>query len=368
MEETYIAQTETTLTPPAEEPKKKLPKWVFIIAAIVVILIIGALTFVLSQKNVISSIQSVINSSKTNPAISPSPSDNKSTSNWKTLNSPYGKFSLKYPPDEKLMATNSSTTTLQCPQSGCSNSYNIFNFTVTKSNISSVENYLASINTSNPNLHPYIVDYKIVTINSISAVETLTPAPTGSNTGPTVSVFIVINGQGYIYSYTYIDPNLNSVTSLSQLPDPNPNILPTLTIGNQITPGSNTISSWKTYTSTSFGIKLQYPPTWFISGALTSNSCVNFSDGSDPSPAHSKTVINLCSYSQPVLTDTPNSSTSKQITVNGIKGLSVIQTSNWGSGTRAFFPNPKGGSNGLGILFGDINTFNLMVSTFMFTN
>lgn len=365
MDEIYVAQTETTLPPPVDkQPGRKITKWALAVLVPVLLLTIGSGIYFLNQNSALKPIKSnplISNNRSSQSSPTPKNSPKTDTSNWKILNTAGDKSSIKYPPELTLQASGSSEISVKCPNSGCPGSYNIFSFTVTRSGITSIQDYLSSLNTSNPNNYPYIVDYQIITVNGLVAVETLTPAPSGSSTGPTVSVFIVIDGTGYIYSYTYLDPNLNSVTSLNQLPNPNPNILSTVQIGNQPSTNVNTISSWNVYTNAAQGITLQYPSGWYVNGGGNINTCVTFSDSQYADPAHSRTVISLCTYPTPLPSGSNN-----QITVNGYQGVKVQQTSTWGASEGVFLANPKGGSTEIEILAGDANIFNLMLSTFKF--
>lgn len=370
MEETYVSQAETPAPLHLEEkPRKKIPLWVIAIVVFVLVLLTGGVVLVMSQKSVSSTSKSNSTKTPTNStqenAANINQSNNKTdadTSIWNTYTSPTKKFSFKYPSDGTwTMPISSNSSSVAC-QKNCPKPYNIKNFTSQKTDKTSIEQFILSLNTTNINLHPYISDYKLITINGVNAVEVLIPAQPGSTSGPTVEIFIVIDGVGYLYTYTYIDPALNSVTKLDNLPDPNPNILSTLQIGNQTSTTANTTATWKTYVNSKWGLSLQYPPNWYAIEPTSTNPCVSFSNGSDPSPSHSTTVINLCSDSTPLTID--NSLPS--ITVNGQQGFFVTQNSNWGTSQSVFFTNPKGGSIRLWVLFGDYNIFNLMISTVKF--
>ena len=167
---------------------------------------------------------------------------------------------------------------------------------------------------------------------------------------------------GYLYSYTYLDPNLNSVTKLDQLPDPNPNILTTLEVNGQTTTTTDTASDWKVYTNTTLGVTLKYPPNWFVNDGQAIDTCSKFSDSSDFAPPYSHTIFSLCTYSGPI----QSSDTNNQVTLNGYQGIRVSQTSNWGVGQRVYLPNPKGGSIEFGLLMGDTSIYDLILSTFRF--
>lgn len=368
MEETYVSQAEAPAPLHLEEkPKRKIPLWVIPVVVFVLALLTSSIVFIMSQKS--GGITTKFNTSKiSNNTSAPNSnsglnnSKNPATANWTTYTSPTKTFSFKYPSDGSwTMPYGASPSSVMC-QKNCPKPYNIKNFTSQKSDKTSIEQFILSLNTTNQNLHPYISDYKLITINGINAVEVLIPAQPGSPNGPTVEIFIVIDGVGYLYTYTYIDPALNSVTKLANLPDPNPNILSTLQIGNQTSTVANTTATWKTYVNSNLGLSLQYPPNWYAIEPTSTNPCVSFSNGSDPSPSHSTTVINLCSDTAPLSID--NSLPS--ITVNGQQGFFVTQNSNWGASQSVFFTNPRGGSIRLWVLFGDYNIFNLMLSTIKF--
>jgi hypothetical protein len=367
MEETYIAQTLSTPPPKIEEPKKlSRTKWIFIILAVItitILLIVSGIYFSGKQnivKNLIRT-PALTGVNKTNPTITPKPTV-VPTENWNTYTSSNGKYSFKYPPDGSWEILSGSAVSIQCSPTDCPKPYNIYNFSVIKSDKTSLSQFISSLNTTNNNIHPYIEDYKFIKINGLDAVEVLIAGDPSLGTGPTVEVFIVIDGVGYLYSYTYLDPSLNSVTSLDQLPDPNPNILTTLTINGQTPTNTVTTADWKVYTNTTQGVTLKYPPNWFTKDEDNNNACAKFSDSADFAPPYAHTVVSVCTYSDPV----QNNDNNNQITLNGYQGIQVQQTSTWGTGKRIFLPNPKGGSVEFGLLLGDINIYNLILSTFRF--
>lgn len=367
MEEVYVAQTiSTPLQSVNEEPKtRSKTKWIILILTIVITVILlscGAYFLSLQkvdEKTTQSTVQAI--TTKNTPTITPKPTL-VPTANWNIYTSSNGRYSFKYPSDGNWKMSSSSIADVQCSVTGCPKSYNIHNFIVVKSDKSSLQQFISSLNTTNANAQPYITDYKFIKINGLDAVEILTPSQAQSDTGPTVSVFIVIDGIGYLYSYTYLDPNLNSVTKLDQLPDPNPNILSTLALNGQTSTDTNTAVDWKLYTNTTLGVTLKYPPNWFENDEQEIKKCVMFSDSSSFAPPHSHTVISLCTYSDPI----PSSDNNNQITLNGYQGIRVNQTSNWGIGQKVFLSNPKGGSVEFGLLLGDASIYDLILSTFRF--
>jgi hypothetical protein len=368
MEETYVAQTLSTPPPPVIKEPGASPKvkWMIFILTVIVIAVILIFSgiYLLGQKDIIKSLTQnpVLNTSaKITPTATPHPTS-VPTTNWNTYTSNNGSFSFKYPPDGNWkIASNSAAMQVQCVNN-CPKSYNIYNFTVTKSNKTSLSQFISSLNTTNNDLHPYIEDYKFIKINGIDAVEVLIAGDPGSGTGPTVEVFIVIDGVGYLYSYTYLDPSLNSVTKLDQLPDPNPNILPTIITNGQTSTGID-IADWKVYTNNTQGVTLKYPANWFATIDETVKTCTKFSDSADFAPPHAHNVFTLCTYPDPVQSGDPNS----QISLNGYQGVRISQVSNWGAGQKTLLSNPTGGSVGLELLAGDTNIYNLILSTFRFT-
>lgn len=372
MEETYVAQTINSPSPLAnEKPKKTFNKWVFvIIIATFLFLTITSGIFILNQKSTQTVNPENINNNKGVQSLTPTVipktglENPVNTASWKTYKSSNGLFSLKYPSDGNWILSDSSTSTLQCLNSNCPKKYNIKNFNVQKSDFKSIQEFISSLNTTNSNLNPYIIDYKLIKINGLDAVEILTAAEPNANTGPVVSIFIVIDGIGYLYSYTYLDPNLNSVTSIDQLPDPNPNILQTLIIDGQTSTAIDSTYSWKTYTNANQGITLKYPSGWFIKSSNDINTCIKLSDSSYFGPPHAQNVISLCFSTKPITSDNPNT----QITVNGYQGFRVKQTSNLGVGEKVFLLNPNGASVEIWMLLGEKNIYDLILSTFRFIN
>jgi hypothetical protein len=368
MEETYVAQTMATPPPSViEQPKKGFPKWILALLLVILFLIVGAGVYFLTQTTAIKLTQNTesLGAAKLTPTptiSSTNPKDHaESTSNWNTYSPSNGTYSFKYPSDGNWKMSGSSTVVAQCAPASCQKPINIRNFTVVKSDKTSLQQYISSLNTTNSKITPYIEDYKFIKINGFDAVEILTPGDPESGTGPTVSIFIVIDGVGYLYSYTYLDPNLNSVTKLDQLPDPNPNILSTLEINGKTTT-TNTATDWKVYTNNTLGVTLKYPPTWFVDDGKEIKNCAKFSDSSDFAPPYSHTVISFCTHPEPI----QGSDASNQITLNGYQGIRVNQTSNWGVGQKVLLSNPKGGSIEFGLSIGDTGVYDLILSTFRF--
>lgn len=224
--------------------KSPLPKIVFALLGIIIVLgLVGGAYYLGTEKNT-SNVSSEmrrapvatipVTSALTN-AATPTPGV---PANWKSYTAP-DSYTFNYPNDNnwRLTAVNgseSASVDVQCPHIACPKPYNIYDFAggIATTLPNSLDSYISSLNTTNPasstHAGPYIQDYQKIKIHGLDAVETLVQTGKLAGSGPIVTIFVISKDKPYSFGYTYSDVNLNTVTKLSQLPKPNPDIVSTL--------------------------------------------------------------------------------------------------------------------------------------------
>jgi len=176
---------------------------------------------------------------------------------------------------------------------------------------------------------------------------------------------VVTGGAYYLGKSTAPKP---SIPVVSQTPQP--------TASSQVTPSPTpySITSWKTYTSSSYSLK--YPANLYIHEYNDDYQDLVIGDIPNPQMRGSltpKVYLTVGFYNQsmpksfPYTNGSDKNDTIMPYPTNGYTGIRGKQTSPLGLGEAVYLQNPNGGYAVLSLQIGDINIFNQILSTFKFT-